>query len=509
MRLVERAADFADALAGCKREAAASFGDDRVLIERFVTRPRHIEMQVFADAHGNAVHLFERDCSVQRRHQKVIEEAPAPGMPEDLRARMGEAATDAAKAIGYRGAGTVEFIAESREDGTPGDFFFMEMNTRLQVEHPVSEAITGLDLVEWQLRVAAGEPLPAKQDAIGRTGHAVEARLYAEDADNDFLPATGQLDRLRLPEGAAGVRIDAGVAEGDRVTHHYDPMIAKVIAHGADRGEALARLARALELTEVSGVVTNRDFLIRLLRHPAFKAAELDTAFIERHAADLLSAQAAVPDRVLALAALGEVIGRAERAEARAAAGGDPWSPWALSTGWRLNDVSFNDLYFDAGGGEAAVRCGYRPDGGYDLELPGGTVQAAAERRPDGRLAVDLDGHKAVATVIVGADTVTVVDGAQTWRVGRIDRLAAAEMTDEGSGKLVAPMPGKVTAVHVAAGETVSGGAALIVLEAMKMEHTVRAPADGVVSEVRFAVGDQVGEGDALIAFEEAADEAG
>ncbi|MCR9222248.1 MAG: acetyl/propionyl/methylcrotonyl-CoA carboxylase subunit alpha [Alphaproteobacteria bacterium] len=504
MRLVERAADFADALASCKREAAASFGDDHVLVERFVTRPRHIEMQVFADSHGKAVHLFERDCSVQRRHQKVIEEAPAPFMPETLRAEMGKAAVDAAQAIGYRGAGTVEFIAETAEDGAPAAFFFMEMNTRLQVEHPVTEAVTGQDLVEWQIRVAAGEPLPRAQEDLGLCGHALEARLYAEDAENGFLPAIGRLDRLRMPEGAAGLRIDSGVVEGDAVTVHYDPMIAKVIAHGADRTEALARLARGLEQVEAVGVVTNRDFLIRLARHPAFRAAALDTGFIEKHGADLIPpAGRAAPDRVLALAALGEVMGRAEAAQAKAAGSGDPHSPFALSTGWRLNDWSFNDLYYDAGAGEVTVRCRYLAGGGYGLDLPGGSVEARAERLADGRLAVDFDGAKTRVAVAVGAEAVTVVDGAETWRIQRIDRLAAAGMEEADSGALVAPMPGKVTAVHVAAGDAVAAGQALLVLEAMKMEHTVRAPKDGTVAEVRFADGEQVGEGATLITFEE------
>ncbi|MFC6854113.1 acetyl/propionyl/methylcrotonyl-CoA carboxylase subunit alpha [Marivibrio halodurans] len=504
MRRVDGSAEFADALAGCKREAAASFGDEHVLIERFVTRPRHIEMQVFADAHGNAVHLFERDCSVQRRHQKVIEEAPAPFMPDSLRAAMGKAATDAARAIGYRGAGTVEFIAETAEDGAPADFFFMEMNTRLQVEHPVTEAITGQDLVEWQLRVAAGDPLPLRQEAISVTGHAVEARLYAEDADGGFLPATGRLDRLRFPEGRPGLRIDSGVVEGDSVTVHYDPMIAKLIAHGADRDRALARLADALEATEVSGLVTNREFLSRLVRHPAFAAARLDTGFIEKHADDLIHpAGAAVPEVALALAALGEIVGRAEASGRAAAAGGDPWSPWALSTGWRLNDTSFNDLHYDTGAGEVRVRCRYRADGSYSLDLPGGTMEARAERRPDGRLAVELDGIKRTVFVAVGMESVTVVDGAETHRIHRIDRLAAAGIDETDDGKLVAPMPGKVTAVHVAAGEAVSAGAALMVLEAMKMEHTIRAPKDGTIAAVRFAVGESVADGEALITFED------
>ncbi|MEQ8602674.1 MAG: acetyl/propionyl/methylcrotonyl-CoA carboxylase subunit alpha [Marivibrio sp.] len=504
MRLVERSADFADALASCKREASASFGDDHVLIERFVTRPRHIEMQVFADGRGNAVHLFERDCSVQRRHQKVIEEAPAPFMPEALRAEMGRAAVDAATAIGYRGAGTVEFIVETAEDGTPAAFFFMEMNTRLQVEHPVTEAVTGQDLVEWQLRVAAGEPLPLAQQQIALSGHAVEARLYAEDVEAGFLPATGALSRLRLPSDAPGLRIDSGVVEGDAVTVHYDPMIAKVIAHGLDRTEALARLARGLEGVEAAGVTTNRDFLIRLARHPAFQAARLDTGFIDKHAADLIpTVDRAAPDRILALAALGELNGRAEAASRRAAASGDPWSPFALSTGWRLNDWSFNDLHYDAGAGEVRVRCRYLAGGAYGLDLPGGTVRAAVERLPDGRLAVDLDGAKARVAVEVGAESVTVIDGAATWRIRRIDRLAAAGFQEEDAGKLAAPMPGKIIAVHAAPGDRVAAGAALIVLEAMKMEHSVRAPKDGVIAEVRFALGDQVGEGEALITFEE------
>jgi 3-methylcrotonyl-CoA carboxylase alpha subunit len=499
MRVVESAAKFAAALAGAKREAASSFGDDRVLIEKYLTRPRHIEMQVFADRQGNVIHLFERDCSIQRRHQKVIEEAPAPGMTAERRRAMGEAAIAAARAVGYVGAGTVEFIAEGEA------FYFMEMNTRLQVEHPITEMITGLDLVEWQLRIAAGESLPLDQDAVAVRGHAVEARLYAENPARNFLPATGRLDRLRPPPETATFRIDSGVREGDSVTMHYDPMIAKVIAWGEDRSAALSRLAHGLAQYRIAGPATNRDFLVRLLRHPAFAAGEIDTGFIERHRGDVIPPPAPAPALALAAASLARLLGDAEAAAVAGAAAGDPHSPWHRRDGWRLNGDTYRDLRWRDGEAERLVRVHYRRDG-YALEIDGIRVAAQAQQEPSGDLALTLDGVRTRVAVVREGGEVTVVADDGTWRLHYIDPLAPRAAAAVSSGRLTAPMPGKVAQVLIVAGGEVKRGQALMVLEAMKMEHTIAAPADGTVERVHFAPGDLVEEGAELIAFSAAAE---
>ena len=503
MRLVERAGDFDAALASCKREASASFGDDKVLVERYVTRPRHIEIQVFADGQGNAVHLFERDCSLQRRHQKVIEESPAPFMPDTMRQAMGKAATDAAKAIGYIGAGTVEFIADSSEEGSPGDFFFMEMNTRLQVEHPVTEMVTGQDLVEWQFRVASGEALPLRQDEIALNGHAFEARLYAEDPANDFFPSTGRLSRFRPSPEDAACRVDSGVVEGDTVSVHYDPMIAKLVTWGPDRDAALRRMTRALQQTEVAGLASNRDFLIALSRDPSFAAGIVDTGLIDRHRDSLIPPADAIDRDALLLAALAEVQRVQNGGRAAQAAGPDPYSPWARLPGWRLNDDSHVDLLFQVADEESAVSCHYHRAGGYRVELPGGDCLAEAVAYRDGVLTATVDGRRLAGTVAAIGDERTVILPDRTVRLRFVDRMAAAGAEEGGTGKTAAPMPGKVTAVFVAAGDTVAAGDALMILEAMKMEHTIAAPVDGVVAAVHFAAGDQVEEGIALVEFED------
>ncbi|BBK41696.1 biotin carboxylase subunit of acetyl-CoA carboxylase [Allostella vacuolata] len=485
MRVVEGPDELAAAIEGAAREAASAFGDGRLLVEKYLTRPRHIEMQVFADAHGRVLHLFERDCSIQRRHQKVIEEAPAPGMTAARRQAMGEAATAAARAIGYRGAGTVEFIAEG------DDFWFMEMNTRLQVEHPVTEMITGLDLVEWQLRVAAGEPLPFAQEALSIRGHAIEARLYAEDPAQDFRPATGRLAHLSLPQGIAGVRVDAGVAEGDAVSIHYDPMIAKIVAHGSDRDEAIRRLGAALAATEVVGVVTNRDFLAGIVGHPAFAAADLDTGFIARHRADL-SPEATPADRdTLAAAALLVLV--QEREEAAR----DP-SPWATADGWRIGERARRRLLFRDGGATMPVDVVYA-DRGWGLEIAGGTVAADGRHLPDGRLAVDLDGRRRTLAAVRVGEQIQIFGAGASHRLTLLDPLAPPAAAEAGAGRLTAPMPGRVTRVLVAVGDRVAAGQGLLVLEAMKMEHTIKAPVVGVVGGLRYAEGDLVDEGAELV----------
>ena len=491
MRKVERAADFADALAGAQREAKASFGDDRVLIEKYVTTPRHIEIQVFGDNHGNAVHLFERDCSLQRRHQKVIEEAPAPGMTGDVRAAMGAAAVKAAKSIGYSGAGTVEFIVDGSDGLRPDRFWFMEMNTRLQVEHPVTEAITGLDLVELQLRVAAGEPLPFTQDDLTINGHAFEARLYAEDVPKGFLPATGTLEYLRFSKAA---RNDTGVRQGDEITPYYDPMIAKVIVHGRDRTEALARMRAALADTLIAGTVTNKAFLSALCAHEGFAAGQVDTGLIEPDL-ESLTGEAEPPLLAKAVAAIAS-LGLTELRQASA----DPWS--GLS-GWRLWGAAQNFLTLVHGGEASDVRVTMRKADDFKVCFKDGVVNLQLVPGVPERMIVD--GHAqplqfALSHAGGRVSGVTVFLDGETHEFTIPDSVGDAG--DAASGDDVrAPMPGLVKQVRVKPGASVSKGDALAVLEAMKMEHTLTAPRDGVVAAVSAAEGDQVKDGDLLVSL--------
>jgi 3-methylcrotonyl-CoA carboxylase alpha subunit len=492
MRRVDAEGEFVKALEGAKREAMGAFSDDRVLIEKYVTRPRHIEIQVFADNHGNAVHLFERDCSLQRRHQKVIEEAPAPGMPEAMRAAMGEAAVKAALAIGYRGAGTIEFIVDSSQGLRPDGFFFMEMNTRLQVEHPVTEAITGLDLVELQLRIAAGEALPP-QSAITLTGHAVEARLYAEDPAKSFLPSIGTLRRLRLPEAGEGLRIDAGVREGDAVTMFYDPMIAKVVSHGATRDEARQKLARAMEHVEVAGVRTNAAFVAKCLRHPGFASGDIDTGFIDRHMDELAPKPGAAPVETLALAAVATLL------QSAAQSGGG--SPWLVDDGFRLGGSGFDLVEFVEGDAVIGARV-TRPGDGWRVEI-GDQVLDARLRLDGTRLSGSIAGRSVDAWVARDGHDVTLIRNGETRVLTLFDPFDVDDMAADAGATVLSPMPGKIVQVLAEAGQAVRRGAALAVLEAMKMEHTLTAPADRKVAEVLVSVGDQVTEGSVIIRFAE------
>jgi 3-methylcrotonyl-CoA carboxylase alpha subunit len=499
MRIVRTPAQLKDAVASARREAASAFGDDKVLIERYLTRPRHVELQVFADAHGTCIHLFERDCSVQRRHQKVLEEAPAPGMTSERRRQMGSAAVAAANAVNYVGAGTVEFIVDES-----GEFYFMEMNTRLQVEHPVTEMVTCLDLVEWQLRVAAGEPLPLTQEEVKAHGHAIEARVYAEDPARGFLPSIGRLVHLREPATSKHVRVDTGVRVGDEIGVHYDPMIAKLICWDVDRASALRRLHRALGEYQVAGVSNNLAFLASLTAHPAFAQAHedtslLDTGLIERHQAELLPAPTPVPDAVLAVATLSELLHADALAQERAAASADPHSPWHGTSGWRLNEDNFHVLRFLVAGQVVAVTAHYRADG-YEFELPGSRSSVRGALRADGRIAVDLGGTRFDADVVRLGTVLEVFALGSTYRLEIEVPDRSAEDADGGS--LAAPMPGSVIEVLVKPGDTVAKGAALMIIEAMKMEHTIAAPSPGTVKEVYFAKGDQVAEGVDLIGFE-------
>jgi acetyl/propionyl-CoA carboxylase alpha subunit len=434
-------------------------------------------VQVFADTHGHAVHLFERDCSLQRRHQKVIEEAPAPGMSEAMRVRMGEAAVKAAKAVGYVGAGTVEFIADASEGLRPDRFWFMEMNTRLQVEHPVTEAVTGLDLVEWQLRVAAGEELPQRKYALAPHGHAIEARLYAEDPGNGFLPSVGVLERLRLPDPRDGVRVDTGVREGDEVTVFYDPMIAKVIAWDETRAGAAAKLADALSLSEIAGVRTNAGFLVRALRHPDFVGGDVDTGFIERHRDALLPQEDGPGPEIFARAALFVVEER--RAKLR---GGDPWD---AQDAFRLSGEARETVPFVADRQRVNVEVLHHRGGMMSISVDGRSARQAT--------------HAQAVRLKSGA--VAVMQNGETWTLALHDPFLFAEVAGVASDRMTAPMPGKIVQILVRAGEEVKQGQAVAVLEAMKMEHTLKAPADAHIDSVEVAVGDQVGEGASIVRF--------
>ncbi|MBX3493160.1 MAG: acetyl/propionyl/methylcrotonyl-CoA carboxylase subunit alpha [Parvibaculum sp.] len=494
MRRVDDPAQFAKELASAMREAGAAFGDERVLVEKYVARPRHIEIQVFADAHGNAVSLHERDCSLQRRHQKVIEEAPAPGMPPEMREAMGKAAVAAAKAIGYRGAGTVEFIADASAGLKADGFWFMEMNTRLQVEHPVTEAITGLDLVEWQLRVAAGEHLPLAQKDIPLNGHAVEVRLYAEDPAKKFFPSTGRLARLRAPENMPHVRMDMGVREGDAVTMFYDPMIGKIIAHGETRRIALRTLRGFLARMEVAGPKTNLGFLIETLGHDAFIEGDIDTGFIDRHL-DALVPPAEPSPRILALAAAAYLQTRARAAAA---------DPWSATDQWVLGGRRAETVDLVVGGTQHLLKI--EPDAA-DASIvrinDGAATVSNAAMTADGTLSATVDGTRLAAACVANGSGFTLIHEGIATEFAVVNPLDVDVDAGVDTGALKSPMPGKIVQVLVEAGATVKRGTALVVMEAMKMEQTLLAAADGKVASVNVAVGDQVEAGAALVAFEE------
>ncbi len=490
MRVVEKRQDFIAALLSCRREAASSFGDDRLLIEKYVQCPRHVEVQVFGDRHDNIIYLLDRDCSVQRRHQKVLEEAPAPNLTAAQRQAMGEAAVAAARAVRYVGAGTVEFIVAD------GVFYFMEMNTRLQVEHPVTEMITGLDLVEWQLRIAAGGPLPLQQSMVRAQGHAIEARIYAENPASGFLPSTGILKHLRFPTAVefvvnVPIRIDSGVREGDAITPFYDPMIAKLIVWGADRGEALARMARALEACEIAGLHTNVEFLQRVVTSQSFIEADLDTGLIER-CHEALCTPLTEPREAITALACAALFAREQLAM------GAPL-PWTMLANWRLNAGYRRTLEWRAGDATLTL-CYTDHDGKQTLALDGVALPFAWARGVGLRdFSVVLDGRRLSGHVYVDGDVFHVFcqgcAQALEWR----DPLAYVADEGESEGRLTAPMPGRIVAVLIEPGCEVDLGAPLIVMEAMKMEHTISAPIAGVVAEVLYAVGDQVTEGAQLL----------
>ncbi|MEP4486846.1 MAG: acetyl/propionyl/methylcrotonyl-CoA carboxylase subunit alpha [Halioglobus sp.] len=489
MRQVWSGEEFDEALAAAKRESLAGFGDDTMLVEKYLTQPRHVEVQVFCDSHGNSVYLAERDCSVQRRHQKVIEEAPAPGMTDSLRRAMGETAIKAAQAIGYVSAGTVEFLLDA-----DGSFYFMEMNTRLQVEHPVTEMITRQDLVEWQLRVAAGETLPLQQDDIQITGHAFEARVYAEDADNDFLPVTGTLHYLEPPEESQHVRVDTGVRQGDEISVYYDPMIAKLIVWDESRERALDRLSTALSDYRIGGTVTNLDFLYNLATTQAFANAELDTGFIEKHAESIFHSREQDLERELPIAAIALLL---HKQQARSVASSDPFSPWQYPTGWRLNEPNLHKLTLSLHQQDYEISVEQCSEG-YRVSAQNKTVLINGELTDD-QLRFDLLGHRQRAVLASTDDgfTLYLPDGACHFH--EVPPDTGESTAGDGAGSLTAPMNGTIVTLLVEAGNEVEADTPLLVMEAMKMEHTIRSPVAGTVDSFYFQPGELVDGGAELL----------
>jgi 3-methylcrotonyl-CoA carboxylase alpha subunit len=497
MRVVTKPEDLASAVKGAAREAKAAFGDQHLMIEKYLPKARHVEIQIFGDSHGNYVYLFERDCSLQRRHQKVIEEAPAPGMTDDLRHTMGTAAVNAARAVDYVGAGTVEFLLASK------DFYFIEMNTRLQVEHPVTEAITGEDLVAWQLNVAGGAPLPKSQEDLSITGHAFEARLYAEDPDKGYLPQTGTLHHLVFPSGQ-GIRIDTGIRAGDQVSVHYDPMLAKIITHGPDRQTALSTLYRALAETEMAGVETNLDFLAGVSQTPQFTKAKIDTGWLDKAKPPKngWSRAQAADDVAYVQAALHVLRGRDIAACERASESGDRYSPWFRSDGWRMIDRGYQDVHLVDRVTEAdpvIVRARKIDGAGYEITI---AEQAYRAGRIDDH-GFEIDGQRFENRIAhSSAHTLTIFTAMGRYKLGIVDPVATGDDETAGIGGLRAPMPGKIVSVFVTSGQKVPKGSPLMIMEAMKMEHTIVAPSDGTVTGVSFTEGSQIEEGVSLVEFD-------
>ncbi len=498
MRQVWHADEFAEGLAAAKREAKSSFGDDTMLVEKYLTQPRHVEIQVFCDQHQNAVYLFERDCSVQRRHQKVIEEAPAFNMSEQLRAKMGEAAIKSAQAIGYQGAGTVEFLLD-----VDGSFYFMEMNTRLQVEHPVTELITGVDLVAWQLRVAAGEKLPKTQQQLNIKGHAFEARIYAEDTNNDFLPATGTLDFLQTPQESEHVRIDTGVRQGDEVSVFYDPMIAKLIVWDENREKALQRLAKALSEYRINGVTTNIDFLYNLATCQPFIQADIDTGFIDKHQDKIFHQDSQTLADELPMAALYLVLSLAKKAQEAAAKTSDPHSPWNQTNAWRLNEAHIHELILAHNDIEYPVVVEQKRQGErryYLITVDGKTLDCQGKITGE-KLEFTINGYRSSAIISHFGNQISLYRQQGVFNFTHIlPDCGTHTATDEHDG-LIAPMNGTMISVLVKAGEQVEKDQPLVIMEAMKMEHTIRAPQNGRVDAIYFNEGEMVDGGAELLAF--------
>jgi 3-methylcrotonyl-CoA carboxylase alpha subunit len=503
MKIAAHAAEFAAQLASAKREALSAFGDDRILIEKYFTRTRHVEVQIFADSDGHCVHLFDRDCSIQRRHQKIIEEAPAPGLSDALRQVMQKAAISVVGAIGYTGAGTVEFLV-TPDDGA---FYFLEMNTRLQVEHPVTEMITGLDLVEWQILVAGGGGLPLRQEEISLHGAAIEARIYAEDPGRGFLPQSGRLARFDVPEQGRHIRVDTGVRAGDAIPVDYDPLIAKLIVWDEDREAAVRRLRAALAATRVAGLAANVDFLRAIVAQADFTAGSPDTGFIEAHRGDLFAPPKPAGNETLAMAVVGLLRERVATAKAQAGASADPWSPWHSQCGWRLNGNARETVRLRETAGDKAidhsVEVTYRRDGWRLNWLSGGFSQASGTLAADGTLAAELDGHRVGGIFTRSGPELSVFPATGAGhRFAVVSPIAEAARGSAPPGRLTAPMPGRIAALLVEPGTRVEANQPVLVLEAMKMEHLLTAPRSGVVKEFKFKLGSQVAEGVELVTFE-------
>lgn len=501
MRIVENGADFESALASAQRESTNAFGDQRMILERYVQQPRHIEFQIFGDRHGNVIHLNERECSSQRRYQKVLEESPSPFLDDKLRNEMGTAAVAAARAVNYVGAGTIEFIVSAN-----ADFHFMEMNTRLQVEHPVTEMTLGLDLVELQLQVAAGEPLPQsliRNKSLPANGHAIEVRLYAEDPDNGFLPASGRLDTLMLPEPSASVRIDSGVVEGDTVSIYYDPMIAKLIVHAADRRAALLAMQRALARCEIEGLKSNVHFLEQLVRHPAVVAGNINTGYLDHHMDEFLPRDAE-PPQLMQLAAAAMVALDDETHPDRSAA--DPWSPWSAADGWRIGRSGARIIALEHGKQRIEVTLRGH-DGNYKVELDGTSHSIAGARTEAEVFSAVMDGHRHNMPQLRGHQMLALHDAdGRRWRFRRAPAFVWSGDVASSNNTVIAPMPGRIVLLKAAAGDEVSEGSELLVMEAMKMELTLKAPRDGRIERINAAEGDFVEADAVLVSFEEVSD---
>ena len=510
MRQVWNESEFDEGLAAAKREAMSSFGDDTMLVEKYLTQPRHVEIQVFCDNHQNAVYLFERDCSVQRRHQKVIEEAPAFKMSKELRAKMGESAIKSAQAIGYQGAGTVEFLLD-----VDGAFYFMEMNTRLQVEHPVTEMISGQDLVEWQLRVAAGEKLPKTQDQLVINGHAFEARIYAEDANNDFLPATGKLTLLQTPIESKHVRIDTGVRQGDEVSVYYDPMIAKLIVWDENRDKALKRLSKALSEYRINGVTTNIDFLYNVATSKPFIDEDIDTGFIEKnHDVIFHDSDQELSDKLLnelPIAALYLVLTIEQQAQQNAQQSHDPHSPWHKTNVWRLNEAHTRTLVLAHGETEYSVNVEQKRQGndayylininGEQFDCQGQLLFSSNSTSSSDSIIVNINGYRSQITISHDGNNISLYRSNGVFNFTHVLPDCGQHNNDDNHGGLTAPMNGTMVSVLVKAGETVCKDQPLVIMEAMKMEHTIKAPSDGTIDEVFFNAGEMVDGGTELLAF--------
>ncbi len=498
MRIVNNEDEFIELLGSCQREALSSFGDDKVLVEKYLTKPRHVEIQVFADKHDNQVHLFERDCSVQRRHQKVIEEAPAPSIPDSVRKNLGQVAIQAAKAIGYEGAGTVEFLYDSDDS-----FYFMEMNTRLQVEHPVTEMITGQDLVEWQLLVAAGEELPCKQEHLTVNGHAFEVRIYAEDPTQDFLPATGKIKHLRFPENSPHIRVDSGIVENDEISIHYDPMIAKLIVWDKNRNNALARLRGAISACQIAGLTTNLSFLLSIATNESFINKDLDTSFIEREKETLFPVPEQANEKILAIASLFLMLKRDQEQQTSRLLTGDPYSPWNQTNGWRLNKDNYHAIQFtETILGEAHthdILVHFRNQG-FEIDVNQSTMLIDGEFSEDGTLFSVINGLRSMANIAQIGEELTIFVQGKT-HILKLPSLINDNQDKQDKNKLTAPMPGSIISILVKAGEMVKCGDPLLIMEAMKMEHTITAPADGKVETIFFSKGEQVEESAQLVKF--------